>query len=45
MVQKVPGIAGASEILAGAEQPEPLEFMVGMVKYCVLAEVFLKLAK
>ena len=41
----LPCVQGASEILAGAEQPELLEFMVGMVKYCVLAEVFLELAK
>ena len=36
----LPCIQGASEILAGA-----LEFMVGMVKHCALAEVFLELAK
>ena len=41
----LPCVQGASEILAGAEQPELLEFMVGMVKNGVCAEVFLELAK
>ena len=35
----LPCVQGASEILAGAEQSELLEFMVGMVKH------FLELAK
>ena len=35
----------ASEVLAGAEQSELLKLMIGMVKHCVLAEVFLELAK
>ena len=33
----LPCIQSASEILAGTEQSELLEFMVGMVKHCILA--------
>ena len=40
----LPCIQGACEILAGAEQPELLKLMIGMMKYCVLAEVFLELS-
>ena len=41
----LPCVQGASEVLAGAEQSELLKLMIGMVKHCVLAEVFLELAK
>ena len=41
----LPCVQGASEVLAGAEQSELLKLMIGMVKHCVLAQVFLELAK
>ena len=41
----LPGVQGASEVLARAKQSQLLELMIGMVEQCVFTQMFLELTK